>query len=472
MEKTIGKNDKNEIFLNGKLFKSIFVYSLPIIFSGVLQLLYNTADLVVCGKFGSEHSVGAISATSSLINLIINLFLGLSVGANILMARAIGEKNKEKGERVAYTSMVFSLIFGILVGAFGAGLSRYFLIWMDTPDDIIALSTDYLFIYFLGLPFSMIYNFGASLIRATGETRKPFFILLISGLFNVGFNLLFVIVFKLDVVGVALGTIISQGVSAILIVICLLLNKNFFEFKFKNIRFYKKEALDIFKVGLPAGIQGAIFSFSNVLIQSSINSLGSAVVDANGASSSLEGFIYTTMNSVAQTCVAFASANYGAGNYKRIKKTVLYSSIQAVLWGMVVGFIFYLLKNPLLSLYLDEDIEKIEIAKTRLTLICFTYFLCGLMDTFAFALRGIGYSLLPTIVSLIGACGFRILWIYTFFKLDSLHSLFGLALSYPISWVLTAGFHLMFFLILFSKKQKKYNKTLEDSLKKELAFES
>ena len=246
------KANKNEMDMtSGNLFKKIFLFSLPIIFSGILQLLYNATDLVVCGKFGSEHSVGAISATSSLTNLIIQLFMGLSVGANVLMARCFGANLKEKGQKIAYTSMIMATFLGVLLGIFGATLSGYFLSWMSTPDDVIGLSTVYLRIYFCGVPFSLIYNFGASLLRAVGDTKRPFYFLAISGIFNVGFNFLFVIVFKMDVAGVALGTIISQAISAICVIVCLIKNKGFFHFSFKEMRFYKGEALEIVRVGLP-----------------------------------------------------------------------------------------------------------------------------------------------------------------------------------------------------------------------------
>lgn len=438
---------------NGNLFKKLLIFSIPLALSGILQLLYNAADLIVCGQFGSEHSVAAISSTNSLINLIVQLFLGLSVGANVLMARCYGQENKEKAQKVAYTAMILSLIFGIVVGIFGCLCSKYFLKLMDTPNDVIGLSTEYLFIYFLGLPFSMIYNFGAALLRAVGDTKRPFYILMTAGIFNVALNLLFVICFKMDVPGVALATIISQGISAGLIIICLIKNKGFFHFHFKEIRFYKTEALEIAKIGLPAGLQGAIFSLSNVLIQSSINSLGTNVMDGNGAASSLEGFIYTAMNSIAQGCVAFVSANYGAQKLKNIKKTVLYASILVILMNLIVGGLVLSLEKYLLGLYVHTE-QALEAGKQRLLIITLTYFLCGLMDTFAYALRGIGYSLLPTIISLCGACGLRILWIYLLFPIDQLHNISGLAVSYPISWIITACIHLIFFIILFKEKIK------------------
>lgn len=326
---------------------------------------------------------------------------------------------------------------------------------MGTPDDVISLSTTYLTIYFCGVPFSLVYNFGASLLRAVGDTKRPFYFLAISGIFNVLFNLLFVIVFDMDVAGVALGTILSQAISAACVVVCLLKNKGFFHFSLKEMKFYKAEALEIARIGLPAGLQGVIFSLSNVLIQSSVNSLGTNTVDGNGAAGSIEGFVYVTMNSVAQACIAFVSANFGAGNWKNIKKCIRYCVGYVCLFGITVGVIATLWGKTLLAIYLPENPEAIEIGYTRLMVICLTYFTCGLMDTFAYSLRGIGYSLLPTIVSLCGACGSRILWIYTVFLLEPFHSLQSLAISYPISWVLTASTHLLLFAILFAKKQQK-----------------
>ncbi len=449
--------NKNEMDMtSGNLAKKILLFSLPIIFSSLLQLLYNAADLIVCGKFGSEHSVGAISATNSLINLIIQLFLGLSVGANVLMARCFGSKQQQKGQRVAYTAMILSVVVGVFLGIFGAIFARFFLVWMGTPDDLISLSATYLTIYFCGVPFSLVYNFGSSLLRAVGDTKRPFYFLAISGIFNVLFNLLFVIVFKMDVAGVALGTILSQAISAVCVVVCLLKNKGFFHFSLKEMKFYKAEALEIAKIGLPAGLQGVIFSLSNVLIQSSVNSLGTNTVDGNGAAGSIEGFVYVTMNSVAQACIAFVSANFGARNWQNIKRCLRYCVGYVCLFGITVGVVATLLGKTLLAIYLPQNPEAIEIGYTRLLVICLTYFTCGLMDTFAYSLRGIGYSLLPTIVSLCGACGTRILWIYTVFLLEPFHSLQGLAISYPVSWVLTASVNLILFALLFVKRRKDY----------------
>ncbi len=442
---------------SGNLFKNILMFSFPIILSGLLQLLYNATDLVVCGQFGSDNSVGAISATNSLINLITQLFMGLSVGANVLMARCFGANLQEKGQKIAYTSMIMSAIFGVILGVFGVFCSGYFLVWMDTPDAIIDLSTQYLRIYFIGAPFSLIYNFGASLLRAVGDTKRPFYFLAVSGLFNVAFNLFFVIVCKMDVAGVALGTILSQAISAGCVVVCLMRNKGFFHFKFKEMRFYKNEAIEIARVGLPAGLQGAIFSLSNVVIQSSVNALGEVVVAGNGAACSIEGFVFVTMSSVSQACIAFVSANYGAGNWQNIKKAVWYSASFVCMFGIYFGSLVAVFAKPLLSIYLTSP-EAIEAGCSRLLIIGFTYFICGLMDAMAYAIRGVGYSLLPTIVSLLGACGLRILWVYTAFKIDSLHSLQGLSISYPLSWVVTFAVHLLVFILVYIKKKKYYEK--------------
>lgn len=450
MAHTITKNEMD--MTNGNLFKKILLYALPILFSGLLQLLYNATDLVVCGKFGSEHSVGAISATNALINLVIQLFLGLSVGANVLMARCFGAGHQEKGQRVAYTAMILSVILGMAIGAFGAGMARLFLEWMGTPDEVIDLSTSYLRIYFCGVPFSLVYNFGASLLRAVGDTRRPFYFLAASGVFNVLFNLLFVIVFKMDVAGVALGTILSQAISAVCIVVCLLKNKGFFHFHLREMRLYKTEALEIARIGLPAGLQGMVFALSNVVIQSSVNSLGPHTMDGNGAAASIEGFVYTTMNAFAQTCIAFVSANYGANKWDNIKKSVCYCTAYACVCGFVFGTLATVFGNALLSIYIS-DAQSIAIGYKRLAMICVTYLIYGALDVFAFAVRGIGYSLVPTIVSVLGVCGLRLVWVYTAFPLDAFHSLEGLIISYPLSWVVTAAVHFTTFAVLYRRKR-------------------
>ena len=449
MKRTIIMTEKHGLFI------SLCIFIAPLMLSGILQLLYTASDLIICGTFGPEHSTGAISVTNPLINLIVTSTLGLATGANVLMAKCFGAKDKEKGQRVVYTSMALSLVLGVTVGVFGAVCSRYFLKWMGTHNDIIDLSTQYLTIYFIGVPFTMIYNFGASVMRAVGDTKRPFYYLTLSGVINVLLNLLFVIVFKMGVAGVAICTAISQFCAATMVVVSMIRSKSgFYSFKVRSLRFYKKETLEIIRIGLPAGLQSFIFSFANLMIMSSINELGekygAVVIDGNGASSSLEGFVYTAMNSCAQGAMTFASANYGARNKSNISRVVLYSlALVMIVWGALTAIILPLGK-PLLKLYVSDP-KAIEAGMQRLTAISITYFLCGIMDTFAYSLRAIGHSALPAVVSAIGGCGFRLLWIFFIFPVPYFNNLLWLAISYPISWVLTAGTHIICFTVLFRK---------------------
>ncbi len=433
------------------LFKNLCIFIAPLMLTGILQLLYTASDLIICGLYGPEHSTAAISSTNALINLIVNLFMGLSVGANVIMARCYGANDPQKGDRVAHTSMALSLITGIAVGAFGALCSRYFLVWMKTPDDVIDLSTEYLAIYFIGVPFTMIYNFGSALLRAVGDTRKPFYFLTLSGVANVFLNLLFVIRFKLGVAGVAICTSISQFLAAAMVVAYMLLKKGgFFRFRLRGLKICRGESAEIIRTGLPAGLQGMIFSLSNVIIQTSINVLGTDIMDGNGASASLEGFVYTAMNSCSQAAVTFGSANYGAKNKRNITRVICYCLLLVIAVWAALSAVILALRIPLLKLYVKSP-EAIAAGETRLIIVLLTYFLCGFMDTFAYALRAIGYSVLPTVISTLGACGFRLVWVFAIFPVPYFHNILWLAASYPISWTLTAGVHLIFFGILFKK---------------------
>lgn len=439
------------------LFKSLCLFIAPLMLTGILQLLYTASDLIICGKFGPDNSTAAISETNPLINLIVASFLGLATGANVLMAKCYGANDREKGQRVVYTSMALSLVLGITVGIFGAVCSRYILQLMQTPDDVIELSTEYLSIYFIGVPFTMIYNFGASILRATGDTKRPFYFLTLSGIINVLLNLLFVIVFQMGVAGVAICTSVSQFCAATLVVISMLRTKTgFFTFKPRSMRFFKSETLEIVKIGLPAALQSFIFSFSNLMIMSSINSLGTQVLGGNGASSSLEGFVYTAMNSCAQGAMTFASANCGARKKANISRVVLYSlALVVISWAGLTAIILPF-GRQLLGLYINSKdpvvtAAVIDAGWQRLFVISLTYFVCGFMDTFAYSLRGIGYSTLPAVVSAVGACGFRLIWIFFIFPIPYFNNLLWLALSYPISWVITATVHMICFIFLFKR---------------------
>ena len=446
---------------NKGMVKNLIKFVAPLMLSGILQLLFTASDLIVCRYFGSEHSVGAIQSTNALINLIVNLFMGLSIGANILMARCYGAQDKERGQRVAYTAIILSVILGAILGVFGSLCSRYFLKWMGTNPEVIDLSTQYLAIYFIGVPFNMIYNYCAALLRAVGDTQRPFYFLTGSGIFNVLLNLLLVIVCKMDVAGVAIATAASQAVAATAVFVYICLKKNnFFTFKFKQMRFYKKEALEITRLGLPAGIQGSLFSISNVMIQTSVNELsmdmGAALVDGNGASSSLEGFVYTAMNTCAQGIVTFGSANYGAKNKQNIRRVILRVMMMVMICWCVPSVFLLAFHKQLLGIYVSTE-EAIAFGSQRIFYTIGLYFLCGLMDIFAYSLRAIGYSVLPTVISTLGACGFRLLWIFLIFPLDYFHNLSWLSISYPISWILTALAHAIFFAVLF--KRLKFDET-------------
>ena len=447
-------NEKDNDLISGNLFIKIIKVALPLMLSGILQLFYNAADLIVCGQFGSDKSVGAISSTNSLINLVIGLFMGLSVGASVLMSRTYGAKDKDKAYRITHTAILLSVIIGVILGAFGMIFNRSILVLMKSPNDVIDLSSQYLFIYFIGLPFSMIYNFGSALLRSVGDTKRPFYYLAFAGIINVLLNLLLVIVFKFDVAGVAIATIVSQCISAILVVKNLIKSDGYCMLRLNELKIYPEEVKEIIKIGLPAGFQSILFSLSNVLIQSSINSLGSAVMNGSGAAQSLEGFGYVTMNSIAQTCVTFVGANYGANKKENIDKTIKYSSFLIVIIGLIVGAILMIFSRQLLSLYVNNPLD-INYGHERMKIIVLTYFLCGLMDAYALSIRALGYSLLPTIVSLLGVCGMRVLWVYTIFRIPAYHTIQSLAISYPISWLITG---LIQFIILLIVKRKVFKR--------------
>jgi len=450
--------------VNGNLVKNLILVALPLVATSLLQLFYTSCDLIVCNKFGSDLGTAAISSTTSLVNLLITLGVGLSAGTNILISRYYGANNKDAAQKALYTSIIIALIFGFVVGVIGFDLSKYFLVWMGSPEETIELSTQYLKIYFAGLPFLAIYNFGSAILRAIGDTRRPFFILLFAGLANVGFNLFFDIVLNMDVAGVALGTVISEAISAVSVMVILIKENGFLHFKFKEIRFSKTQAKEILKIGIPAGLQGVIFSISNVVLQSSINSLGPVIMGAQGAANTLEGFVFVSMNSVATANVAFVSANYGAKNKANIKKCILISYAMVIAINIIVGIPLFIFSDQLIGLYVSGA-EALYWARKKLYLIVATYFLCGFMDCLAQAQRGIKHPTLPTITTFIGNIGTRLLWVYLFTKIDAIHNLPGLAVCYPLSWLITLIIHAIVFTTLY----KKLDFSKEENDKKEIA---
>lgn len=445
---------KQEVnMLSGNLFKKIIFFSIPIILSSFLQLLYNAVDLAVVGKFCGNESLAAVGSTGALINLIVNVFIGVSVGANVSVARAVAQRDEDKTHKLVHTAILFSILAGIFLMFFGIFTSRMWLELMGTTEDSLDLATLYLQIYFGGMVFNMVYNFGAAILRSVGETKKPLYFLGIAGLVNVGLNLLLVVVFHLDVAGVAIGTIVSQAISAVLIVLSLMKRQGIIHLNLKKLKIHAKSLGEMIIIGLPAGIQGSLFSISNVFIQSAVNSFKSSVVVAgNTAAANIEGFVYAGMNSFYQACITFTSQNYGAGKVDNCKKVLRHCIILVTIIGIFLGCIALLFGESLLSLYTNDKVA-IEYGMIRLGIICFIYFTCGIMDVLVGGLRGLGYSIVPMVVSILGACVFRLVWIYTVFQ--SFHKLEVLYISYPISWIVTGGVHLICYIFVYKRVKQK-----------------
>ena len=447
MEKVKKKGQGYQIdMIHGPLAGKLLVFAIPLMLSSILQLLFNAADVIVVGRWSGSQSLAAVGSNTSLINLMVNLFVGFSVGTNVVVARDLGAGREEDVRDSVHTSIALSLISGVVLMGLGLLLSRQMLELMGSPEDVIGLAAVYLRIYFCGMPGNMLYNFGAAILRAQGDTKRPLYFLTAAGIINVILNLVFVIVFHMDVAGVALATIISQYVSAILVLLTLMRDKGPLRVDLRALRLDMKVVRRILQVGLPAGFQGMVFSISNVLIQSSINSFGSTVVAGSAASSNIEGFVYAGMNAFYQTALTFTSQNYGACECKRVDRIMGLCLLYSGLIGLVLGNLAYLFGYPLGSIYAPGQEEVIAQAVDRLSICCTTYFLCGLMDTQVGVLRGIGYSVVPMIVSLVGSCALRLLWVATIFQLNRTPEM--LYLSYPVSWAITAATHFVFFLFI------------------------
>lgn len=451
-------NKKYEIDMcNGPLFGKILLFTLPLMLSGILQLLFNAADMIVVGRWVGSNALAAVGSTGSLINLLVNVFIGLSVGANVLVARFFGAGQDKELSDMVHTAVLTSVICGvflIFVGFFSAPSA---LKAMGTPAEVLGQSVLYIRIYFAAMPAMMVYNFGSAVLRAVGDTRRPLYFLTFAGVVNVLLNLLFVIVFSMGVAGVALATAISQVISAVLVVHCLMHSDGPYRLDLRALRIMPHKLFMMMKIGLPAGLQGAIFSISNVLIQSSVNSFGATAMAGNSAAGNLEGFVYTAMNTLHQTAVSFTGQNYGAHKYKRIGVIALECLGIVTAVGLVMGNCVYFAGNVLLRLYSTET-EVIAFGLKRLFYICCPYFLCGIMDTLVGCLRGMGRSIMPMLVSLTGACLFRIIWIYTIFSMD--RRLDVLYISYPISWAMTSLVHAgcLLFIYLHLKKKNENRK--------------
>lgn len=436
---------------NGPLTGKLIRFAFPLMLSGILQLMFNAADIIVVGRFAGHQALAAVGSTGSLINLLINIFIGLSVGTNVLVANYTGARQEKAVSETVHTSILLSLISGVFLIFVGGLLANPMLRLMGTPSDVLDQSVLYMRIYFLGMPASMLYNFGAAVLRASGDTQRPLYFLTFAGVINVGLNLIFVIVFHMGVAGVATATVASQVVSALLVLRCLIKDNGMYHVELKKLKIHKNRLLLMIRIGLPAGMQGAVFSISNMLIQSSINSFGSIAMAGSTASGNIEGFVYTAMNAFYQTCLSFTSQNLGAGKKERIPKILFQCLMLVALVGLFLGNTAYFFGEQLLGIY-SSDPEVIRYGLLRMGYLCIPYFICGMMDTLVGSLRGMNYGILPMIVSLSGACGLRVLWIYTVFQWN--RSLEVLYLSYPISWTVTALAHFICFIIVKRKVDK------------------
>ena len=454
------KKDYTIDMCNGPILKKMLVFSIPLMCSSVLQLIFNAADIVVVGNFAGDNSLAAVGSNTALIGLLTNLFVGLSIGANVLAAKYYGAKDEKNLAEAVNTSILLSIISGIILTIIGLAGARRILIWMQTPDEVLDLAATYLRICFLGMVPTMVYNFGSAILRSVGDTKRPLYYLFGAGIVNVILNLFLVVILKLDVAGVAIATVISQCISAGLIIRCLRHEEGGIHLDIHRLHLDKKIFVEILEIGLPAGFQGILFSLSNVIIQSSVNSFGATVMAGNSAAANVEQFVYFAMNAFYQSTISFTSQNYGAKNYHRIKKILLTGQFCVITVGIVFGNLVVLFGRPLLELYTSSE-EVIQAGMVRFGIVARTYALCGIMDVMVGALRGIGYSVMPMIVSLMGACVFRLVWIATIFHMDRFHSVQVVYDSYPISWIVTNIVHIICFMWAMKKIMREHEEDIK-----------
>lgn len=420
----------------GSLLPKLLSFAIPVLLSGVLQLAFNAADLIVVGRFCGEEALAAVGSNAAMVNLIVTMLMGMGTGGSVLAARYFGAKDEKQMQETVQTTVLLGIVGGILFAVIGIFLSRPLLVLMGSPDDVLPLAVLYLRIYFCGMPVIALYNFGSAILRSVGDTQRPLIYMAIAGVLNVVMNVLFVVVVQIGVAGVAIATVGSQCVSCWLVLRCLRRSDGIYRLKKGRLHFSPVQFKKLLNIGLPAGIQGSLFSISNMLVQSSINSFGAAVMAGNSAAASIEAFGFCAQDSVNQAAVASVSQNMGAREYDRTKKAVLYCSLLEIAFSVVLSGCFMLFRNPLLMIYTSEA-AALEAGRTRIVVLGACYFLNGLQNMMTGAIRGHGYSLLPTGITLIGICGFRVFWILTVYA--ATHSLITLYLSYPLSWVLTAA---------------------------------
>ncbi len=442
----------------GNLFPKIITYAIPLALSGILQLLFNAVDIIVVGRFSGSTALAAVGATSSLIVFLINAFIGISVGANVLAARSFAAKQNKDMEDTVHTAVTTAMLAGIVLIFVGISLARPLLSLMGTPADVLDQAVLYMRIYFCGMPFLMTYNFGAAILRAIGDTRRPLVFLFFAGLTNVVMNLIMVIVFHLGVAGVAIATVASQVLSSVLVIRTLCKSEGMYRLDLHRLRIHKDTLIRMLKIGLPAGIQGMLINLSNIIIQSSINSFGSLAMAGSTAAGNLDGFLYVTVNSFTQTCLSFTSQNAGVGNYKRVDRILLVCASIVVVLGTLFGNGLYRMSGLLLQIY-STDPVVIRYAMEKMAIICIPYALLGLMDLIPGSLRGMGYSTVPMLINLGGTCLFRVIWVAWIFPLD--RTLFNLYISYPISWILTILLQGTCYLVI--RKKRETNRSIQSA---------
>lgn len=447
-------SDDSKKLLTGSLWKGILLFSLPLFVSNLLQVLFNMTDVAVIGKFSSPEALGAVGSTTILVTLFTGFLIGLGNGINVLIARYLGQRNSKSVHDALHTSFVLSVIMGIILFLLGFFFSKYLLIWLKTKDEFIAGATLYLKIYFIGMPANALYNFGNACYSAKGNTKRPLIFLGISGIFNVGLDLLFVIVFKMSVEGVALASIISQYISATLLMISLMKEKTDIRLIIKDIRLYEGYSRLVLSLGLPSGFQSAIFAIANLFIQSGVNSFDGGVVKGNSAAQNADSITFNVMAAFYTACASYMSQNFGAGNQKRVKQSYLIALVYSFLTGALMGVFFLTLGRPFLRIFTNEE-QVVEAGYERLKIMAFSYAFGAFMDNTIAASRGIGKSLIPTIIVITGSCVFRVIWVYTIFA--HFHTITSLYLVYIFSWVITAIFEIAYFLYAYKRELKKIN---------------
>ena len=438
---------------NGTLMDKLIVFAVPLMISGVLQLMFNAVDIIVVGQYSGSQSLAAVGSTTALINIFTNLFIGISMGVNVLAARFYAAGQDQEMSETVHTAILVAMISGVIMTFVGVGMARWALEVMETPDDVIDLSTLYMRIYFLGMPFFMLYNYGAAILRAVGDTRRPLLFLIVAGITNAMLNVILVVKFHMAVEGVAIATVVSQLISCILVLRCLYQSESSYQLRFSKLRMNVSYLRQIFQVGIPAGIQSVVINFSNAMLQSSVNSFGSTAMAGYTAANNLLGFLYASVNSVTQACMSFTSQNYGVGKFKRMDRVLIDCAIISVVFAGTLGTIFYVFGSEILQIY-TKDPDVIKAGMEIISITTIPYFLCGIMDLFPGAMRGMGRSGVPMILSIIGTVGTRIVWIYGIFPLH--RSLFVLFISYPGSWLITIAMQVLCFFIVRKQARECY----------------